>query len=332
VLLVLTGYILRRSIEPVPEGVVEIVFAFGKYSRTLEPGFNLLFPWEKVTHQVNVEETHWNCPPQKIQLSRDEDVILRALISYQVKPQAAHLAITEVKNWEENLRDTFIATLQTIATVFTPDDFLNWPQSLDTYRQQPHHPISGSPADDFGESPERRESINDYLCQYMRTRTEHWGVQINWVNIRDIELAPHDHAMADINPISQMSDEQQIMQGQAQLPVQSPQPAQTLTQTNGILESQRDAVTTLLEPTEPAKSIQIPKEEILVKAYKEVQNGKITDPEAIRTIAATFEAIARDAQINMSVSFDAERAAQNLYKQARNYEELQTGAKTPLHE
>jgi hypothetical protein len=166
----------------------------------------------------------------------------------------------------------------------------------------------------------------------MRTRTEHWGVQINWVNIRDIELAPQDHAMVDINPISQTSDEQQIMPGQAQLLVPSPQLAQTLTQTNGILESKRDAVTTLLEPTEPAKSIQIPKEEILAKAYKEVQNGKITDPEAIRAIATTFEAVARDAQVNMLVSFDAERAAQNLYKQAHNYEDLQTEAKTPLHE
>lgn len=330
VLLVLTGYILRRSIEPVPEGVVEVVFAFGKYSRTLEPGFNLLFPWEKVTHQVNVEETHWNCPPQKIQLSHDEDVILRALISYQVRPQTAHLAVIQIKNWEESLRDTFIATLQTIATVFTPNDFLNWPQSLETYRQQPNHPVSGLPTDDFGESLERRESINDYLCQYMRTKTEYWGVQINWVNIRDIELVPHSPAVIDSNLVSQTFDEQQSMQGQAQQsPVQTLQLDQTLSPNNGTSEPEHDATTTLFEPSKP---IQIPKEEILVKAYKEVQNGKITDPEAIRAIAATFEAVARDPQINMLVSFDAERAAQNLYKQARNYEELQTAAKTPLHE
>lgn len=332
ILLILTGYLLRRSIEPVPEGAVDIVFAFGKYYRTLEPGFNLVFPWEKVTHQVNVEETHWNCPPQKIQLSRNDDVILRALISYQVKPRAAHLAITQVKNWEETLRDTFIATLQTIATVFTPDDFLNWPQSLDAYRQQPHHPVSGSPADDFGESPERRESINDYLCQYMRTRAAHWGIQINWVNIRDVELAPHGLAMLDTNPISQTSNEQQIMQENTEQSVQTPQPAQVLVQTNETPEPKQDGATTLLKPSELAKPIQIPKEEILTKAYKEVQNGKITDPEAIRAIAATFEAIARDAQTNASVSFDAERAAQNLYKQAHNYEELQTMPKTPRHE
>ena len=332
VLLFLTGYILRRSIEPVPEGVVEIVFAFGKYSRTLEPGFNLLFPWEKIINQVNVEETHWNCPPQKIQLSRDEDVILRALISYQVRPQTAHLAVTQVKNWEESLRNTFIATLQTVSTVFTPDDFLNWPQGLNAYQQQPHHPVSGSPADDFGESPERRESINDYLCQYMRARVELWGMQINWVSIRDIELAPHSLAMIDTNSISQTSDEQQTTQRSVQLPVQAPQLAQVLVQTNGTTEPKQDTIATLFEQVEPAKPIQIPKEEILAKAYKEVQNGKITDPESIRAIAATFEAVARDAQAYASVTFDAERAAKNLYEQARNYEELQTMAKTPRHE
>ena len=318
VLLILTGYMLRHIIHPVPEGVVDIVFNFGKYSRTLYSGLNLLSPWEKVTHQVNVEETHWNCPPQKIQLSRDEDLILRALISYQVRPQEAHLAVTQVKFWEESLRDTFIATLQTISTVFTPDDFLNWPQSLHEYQKQPYHPVSDSPADDFTESPERRESINDYLCQYMRARATLWGIQINWVSIRDIELAPHGLAMIDLNPINQMPNEQQTMQENAPLAAPTPQSVQALVEQNGISEPKQQV--------EPAKPIQIPKEEILVKAYKEVQNGKITDPESIRTIAATFEAVARDSQANQSVSFDAEGAAKNLYKQARKYEEFYTSS------
>jgi hypothetical protein len=324
VLLALTGYMLQRTIHPVPEGVVDIVLSYGKYSRTLYTGLNLLFPWEKVTHQVNIEETHWNCPPQKIQLSRDDDVILRALISYQIIPQAAHQAVTQVKNWEESLRDTFIATLQTIATVFTPDDFLNWPQSLHAYQQQPHHPIASSPADDFSESAERRESINDYLCQYMRARAALWGVQINWVSIRDIELAPHDLAMININPINQAPNEQPTTQESAPLPEQTPQLAHALVQNNATTEPKPQAVSAMVSQVEPARPIQIPKEEILIKAYKEVQNGKITDPESIRSIAATFEAVARDSQASQSVSFDAERAAKNLYKQAHKYEELYT--------
>jgi regulator of protease activity HflC (stomatin/prohibitin superfamily) len=317
ILLFLTAYILQRTIHPVPEGAVDIVLAFGKYSRTLYPGFHLLFPWEKATHQVNVEETHWNCPPQKIQMSRDNDLMLRALISYQIIPEAAHLAVTQVKNWEERLRDTFIATLQTVATVFTPDDFLNWPQSLDVYQQQPHHPVSSSPADDFSESPERRESINDYLCQYIRAKTALWGIQINWVSIRDIELAPHS---LNLDPIHHHFNEQQTTPSSTTLPEQIPQLAQI--PKIAATEPQQQAVSAAVRQGEPAKPIEIPKEEILIKVYKEVQNGKVTDPEAIRTIAATFEAVAQDSQANQSVSFDAEQAAKILYKRARLYEEL----------
>ena len=317
VLLALTTYILLRIIHPVPEGVVDIVFSSGEYKRTLYSGFNLLFPWEKVAHQINVQETHWNCPPQRIQLSRDEDVILRALISYQVIPQTAHLAATQVTNWEESLRNTFIATLQTVATVFMPDDFVNWPRSLREYQSQPHHPVSDSPADDFSESPERRESINDYLCQFTRARTAHWGVQINWVNIRDIELAPHSLA-TDINPLSQTVTEPQALQESSSLPEQTPQ----LVQKIGATEPKPQALPALVEEVEPATSIQIPNEETLMRAYKEVQHGKITDPDAIHMIAAGFEAVARDAQANQSVCFDAERAAHNLHKQAHKYEEI----------
>jgi regulator of protease activity HflC (stomatin/prohibitin superfamily) len=321
VLLAFTAYMLLRIIHPVHEGVIDIVLSPGEYKRTLYSGFNLLFPWEKVTHQINVQETHWNCPPQRIQLSRDEDVILRALISYQVIPQTAHLAAIQVENWEESLRDTFIATLQTIATVFTPDDFVNWPQSLREYQSQPHHSVSGSPADDFSESSERRESINDYLCQFTHARTAHWGVQINWVNIRDIELAPHSLA-TDINPLNQTVTEQQALQEISSPPEQTPQ----LVQKNGTTAPKPQALPALVEKVELATSVQIPSEipseEILIRAYKEVQHGKITDPEAIRMIAARFEAMARDAQANQFVSFDAERAALNLYKQAHKYEEI----------
>jgi regulator of protease activity HflC (stomatin/prohibitin superfamily) len=316
-LLVLTVYVLLRIIHPVPEDVVDIVFSFGEYKRTLYSGFNLLFPWEKVAHQINVQETHWNCPPQRIQLSRDEDVILRALISYQVIPQTAYLAATQVANWEESLRDTFIATLQTVATVFMPDDFVNWPRSLREYQSQPQHPVSDSPADDFSESSEHRESINDYLCQFIRARTTHWGVQINWVNIRDIELVPHS-LTTDINPLSQTVTEQQNQQESSSPPEQTPQLLQKIETT----EPMPQALPNLVEEMESAISIQIPSEEILIKAYREVQLGKITDPEAIRMIAARFEAVARDAHANQSVIFDAERAAHNLYKQAHKYEEI----------
>ena len=69
-----------------------------------------------------------------------------------------------------------------------------------------------------------------------------------------------------------------------------------------------------------SSSSKILKEEVLVKAYKDVREGKITDPLAIREIAANFHEIASDPQVREMLSFDAERAAQNLYEQANRYE------------
>ena len=61
-----------------------------------------------------------------------------------------------------------------------------------------------------------------------------------------------------------------------------------------------------------------------MKAYREVRNGKITDPSTIRHLAQQFEAVARDPEKNKHVSFDAQRAALNLYEEAENlFEEAQ---------
>jgi serine/threonine protein kinase len=61
-------------------------------------------------------------------------------------------------------------------------------------------------------------------------------------------------------------------------------------------------------------------EDFLTKGYTEVWRGNITDPEAIREIAAHFQALANDPIESQSVSFDAAHAAQNLYEQARRCE------------
>jgi hypothetical protein len=73
------------------------------------------------------------------------------------------------------------------------------------------------------------------------------------------------------------------------------------------------------QPLPPQK---LPTEETMRKAYEQVQKGKMTDPQAIRQIAMTFEAVARDPEASQKVTFDVERAATNLYQQAEHYEEM----------
>ena len=309
--LVAIGVVLfRRSFHPVPEGLVDITLSFKKYNRTCYPGFNILLPWEEVVTQLNVEEVQWMCPAQIIQLSRDEDVMLRGVISYQLVPEDAHLAITQIQNWESSLRNLFQTTLQTISTVFEPNDFLTWPNG----KEAEHAAQPGD--DDFTGGFERRNHINNYLFQLMRDKAALWGVQINWVSVRDIEIALH--GSIKIEPI--------------QIPIQVPVAPRSETSVQSAVSAVQPVAHTVKQTTRAIEAVSaetpsgpVPaytfSEDVLARAYREVQNGKITDPETIRGIAIKFEAVAQHPEISQTVNFDAARAALNLYEQARLQEQ-----------
>ncbi len=314
-LLVFSALLIRTYFHPVAEGFVDIVYAFGKYSRTLYPGPNMLLPWEKVKHQLKVSEVQWLCPMQRAQLSHTEDVLLRAIVSYQLLPEDAYLAVTQVSGWEKQLQDLFITYVQTVGTMFSPDDFISWPEGL-------HTPSS---AEANAESLARREKVNDYLYQQVRDRVALWGVIIHWVGIRDVMLAPHD-AVIDTDALlstpvhAEAAEQPQV----ATLPDTTQLKDQPVQQKVSSTPKMPENAPSFEQPAPDAPS-KILDEEVLVQAYKEVQAGKVTDPLTIREIAANFRAIASDPQYSEIVNFDAERAAQNLYEQANKYEERYRG-------
>jgi hypothetical protein len=302
-------YLVRHVFHPVPEGYVDIVFVQGKYRRTLTTGFNLLLPWEQIAEQVNTEETHWLCPPQRVQLSSEDDVILRALVSYQVSPDQAYQTVTRINNWEESLRELFVTTLQTVAQGFLPDDFMSWPQSLQAYQARRQFA-----SDDFTGTPERRTVLNNELFARMRDRCAPWGVLINWVDLRNIELAPHGFPMLETDLANYPGTA-----SAAGLGVEPDEPTE-------IFSGEVAASAIAGPPTPKAQTSQPPpptplKAETLANLYKAVQTGKITDPAAIRDIANSFDGVASDPEASHAVDFDAARAAQNLRDQARKYEE-----------
>ena len=339
-LIAIAVVLARRCLHPVPEGFVDILFAGEKYRRTLYPGFNILLPWEKVSQRLNTQEVQWICPVQVVQLSRDDDVMLRAVIAYQLLQEDAYLAITQVKNWEENLRSLFVTALQSIATNFRPDDFMAWPRGIrGQYTAQ-----AGD--DDFTGSFERRQQINTHLFQQVRDKVAPWGVQVNWVTMRDIELAPHGAnaiheqpepastptpALAPTPaPTSTPKTQSQPAREVKQIPLveeKTPVAAKPQTKSEPSPARTQAAPQTPKPAEQPAAAVQasVPanqlKEDVLIRAYKTVQEGHVKDPETIRGIAAKFEMVAQNQEASQTVSFDAQRAALNLYEQARKYEE-----------
>ena len=297
VLLIFIGisiFLAQRYIHPVAEEYVDIVRSFGKYKRTLYPGFNILLPWEQISDHLSTAETMWKTPLQRVQMTRDEMVVLRGSMTYQLQPEDAYL-VTSVKDWEERLRDTFVTSLQTVAKTFTPEDFIPWPQGM---HMRPTH---GS-AIPLSEGEARWEQVNGLVLQRIRDRAALWGVLVNEVRLFDIALAPHGFSDETTEPIAPKN-------GASVPPPQSvPQPA-----------AQQPKQAAAPVPQQAASNIQVPKglkEETLRKAYTEVKSGNIKEAETIRNLADQFDVVANTPELNQAFTFDAARAAINLRAEA----------------
>ncbi|HEV2653304.1 MAG TPA: hypothetical protein VGT82_00020, partial [Ktedonobacteraceae bacterium] len=259
----------------------------------------------------------------------------------QLTPEDAYIAATQVLQWENSLKDLVLATIQSIATMFTPDDFIAWPQGLHS------RPLTYDDRD----NALPWEKVNNYLFQLISDRVALWGVQVNWVRILDVSLAPHGATIVETDPVADVPT--MLLNNPAPTPAPQPtkQPVSQSVQANQPKANQPKAATgapkngagkgnvkvaeeatqvvpapvpasppVSSNPGQPAPTTL--SEKGLISAYKTVQDGAVTDPDTIRRLAAQFEQVARDPVYREKVSFDAERAAQNLYAQARKNEEL----------
>lgn len=333
VLLIACMIAARFATHPISEGSVDIVYAFGAYSRTLTPGLNFMLPWEKVIVHLQTKERQWSCPEQTVPVSRGEDVHLKAVICYQLMPVDAHLAILQVENWEESVQELFKTLLQSAVVHLTPVDFLAWPEGSRSGGMRLNN-------------PEREEGahwahINLLLTEQMQERVAGWGVTLKWVYIRDVTLTPRsnnatnatsglDAAKAKASPAPVQAQGQPSFTGMGTgtagriktPPVMgNPVPAKVITQQTEAMP--RPATAPVTPPTAGTK---LPKEEVLKNAYKQIQSGLITSPDVIRSIAARFQAIANDPEAIKNVSFDASQAARTLFERAKLIEETENVA------
>lgn len=294
-LLVLFALLAGRCFRSVSEGHAALVHSFGKYSRTFFPGFNILLPWEQMDRQIDTREKHWTCPQQRVRISRDEDVLVKATIWYQLTPEDAHIAELQVDNWQRKLQEMFIATVQTVANKFTPEDFIAWEQKLRTPQ------LVSTESNDLTEDTTGWDRINMALKRQMEDQVAEWGVQIRRALIHDVALTSHLSTAAD--PAGAQAGDPTVIIN-ASTGTASPQG-----QTQGATPQ------TIATPTK------VPKEDVLIKLYEDVRIGRIKEPTTIRTIAAGFLAIAKDPAANKVARSDPARAAEILLKQAQMLEE-----------
>jgi regulator of protease activity HflC (stomatin/prohibitin superfamily) len=156
VLVVLVLLLIFAGIKTVPQGFNFTVERFGRYTRTLSPGLNLIIPFiDRVGARMNMMEQVLDVPTQEV-ITRDNAIVaVDGVAFYQVlsAPQAAY-QVSGLQNAILNLTMTNIRS------------------------------VMGSM--DLDELLSNRDTINERLLHIVDDAANPWGIKMTRVEIKDI--------------------------------------------------------------------------------------------------------------------------------------------------
>lgn len=156
---------IALGVRTVPQGFNHTVERFGRYSRTLGPGLNLLIPYiETIGHRVNVMEQVLDVPSQEAITKDNAGVRIDAVAFYQVLDAAR--ASYEVTAVGQALTTLTMTNIRTVVGSMDLDQLLS-----------------------------HRDEINERLLRVVDAAATPWGVKVTRIEIRDI-LPPQDLAGA----------------------------------------------------------------------------------------------------------------------------------------
>ncbi len=156
-IVVLVILVLFAGIKTVPQGYRYTVERFGRYTRTLDPGLNLILPFiERIGARMNVMEQVLDIPTQEVITKDNASVSADAVAFYQVlNPAQAAYQISNLNNAIQNLTMTNIRS------------------------------VMGSM--DLDELLSNREVINERLLRVVDEAVGPWGIKVTRVEIKDIQ-------------------------------------------------------------------------------------------------------------------------------------------------
>ena len=151
---------LYKGINIVPQGEEWLVERLGKFSRTLNPGLNIIIPYiEAVRQRITTRDIILDIPQQEV-ITRDNAVILTNAVAF-VRVTKPENALYGVEDFRLAIQQLIMTTLRSILGEMTLDEALS-----------------------------NREQIKTRLKDQIVDDVADWGVTVKSVEIQDINPSP----------------------------------------------------------------------------------------------------------------------------------------------